>query len=73
MNRNRDLAWDWIALAAALLVVGSTLALTGGMQAPVTWWRSLLLVIPVAVVLFGTGWLQSKFQPQDSRGGTKCE
>ena len=61
MNKMRLLCWDGIALAAAILVIAVTVALTGGMQAPVTLWRMLLLVIPVAVVLFVIGWLQSKF------------
>ena len=62
MNKNRALLWDWIALAAAILVILSTVVITGGMQAPVTWWRMLLLVIPVAIVLFGTGWVQAKVE-----------
>ena len=59
-DRYKMLLWDWIALAASIFVILFTVIITGGMAAPVTWWRSLLLIIPVIIVLFGTGWLESK-------------
>ena len=49
-----DLAWDWIILVAAVGAVLGVLFLAGGLNAPATVWRMVLMVgVALTVVLIG--------------------
>ena len=56
----RNLAWDWVAYVSSVAAVMGALLLAGGLDAPATIWRMVLMVVVAVVVILAVGRLQSR-------------